>query len=55
MVSFTLSASSQNGLWLSMLCCLVTMCVTIPVSFSISKYFFRVKRYLVDGKPPDEK
>ncbi|CAN8017608.1 unnamed protein product [Ixodes persulcatus] len=55
LVSCNILAENMSGLWLSMLCCLVTMCVTMPVSFSISRYFFRVKRYLVDGKPPDEK
>ncbi|CAN7999428.1 unnamed protein product, partial [Ixodes hexagonus] len=55
LVSCNLLAESMNGLWLSMLCCLLTMLVTMPVSFGISRYFFRVKRYLVDGQPPDEK
>ncbi|XP_065288632.1 uncharacterized protein [Dermacentor albipictus] len=47
-------ATQTNGLWLSLVCCLLSMLAAIPVTLMISRYFVRMQRYLVDGKPPDE-
>ncbi|XP_075547644.1 uncharacterized protein LOC142582135 [Dermacentor variabilis] len=46
--------TQTNGLWLSLVCCLLSMLAAIPVTLMISRYFVRMQRYLVDGKPPDE-
>ncbi|KAH7951079.1 hypothetical protein HPB52_004710 [Rhipicephalus sanguineus] len=43
-----------NGLWLSLVCCLLSMLAAIPVTLMISRYFLRMHRYMVDGQAPDD-
>ncbi|XP_070393900.1 uncharacterized protein [Dermacentor albipictus] len=54
LVACRIVSDNMNGLWLSLVCCLLSMLAAIPVTLMISRYFVRMQRYLVDGKPPDE-
>ncbi|XP_049525845.1 uncharacterized protein LOC119457077 [Dermacentor silvarum] len=54
LVACRIVSDNMNGLWLSLVCCMLSMLAAIPVTLMISRYFVRMQRYLVDGKPPDE-
>ncbi|KAH6931142.1 hypothetical protein HPB50_022499 [Hyalomma asiaticum] len=54
LVACRIVSDNMNGLWLSLVCCLLSMLAAIPVTLMISRYFLRMHRYLVDGKAPDE-
>ncbi|XP_077484597.1 uncharacterized protein LOC144094553 [Amblyomma americanum] len=54
LVACRIVSDNMNGLWLSLVCCLLSMCAAIPVTLMISRYFLRMRHYLVDGQPADE-
>ncbi|KAL3219156.1 hypothetical protein MRX96_030608 [Rhipicephalus microplus] len=54
LVACRIVSDNMNGLWLSLVCCLLSMLAAIPVTLMISRYFLRMHRYLVDGQTPDD-
>ncbi|XP_075748605.1 uncharacterized protein LOC119171490 isoform X2 [Rhipicephalus microplus] len=54
LVACRIVSDNMNGLWLSLVCCLLSMLAAIPVTLMISRYFLRMHRYLVNGQTPDD-
>ncbi|XP_049271815.1 uncharacterized protein LOC119393099 [Rhipicephalus sanguineus] len=54
LVACRIVSDNMNGLWLSLVCCLLSMLAAIPVTLMISRYFLRMHRYMVDGQAPDD-